>query len=184
MSGPTTRVAVERVQRAVALLPDEPSGTIAPRTAGVVRFRATLAWPRPENVPPGPTLPERPGVATASFAETDDPEAATRCIVGEIRALTPSELAMALEATLRTVTELAALTEAMLEVEATRAVPPRVTSARALEGLARDLWEAGFPVRFEPSWTPAPQAEVYLGIGGDGGDLERFLRAHPTWSVA
>ncbi len=184
MSGRTKLVAVERVQRAVALLPDEPSGTIAPRTAGAVRFRATLAWPRPEDVPPGPMLLEVPGVARCSLAETDDPEAATRCIAGEIRALTLSELAMALEATLRTVTEVAALTEAMLEVEAARAFPPRVTSPRALEGLARDLWEAGFPVRFEPSWTPAPEAEVYLGIGGDGGALERFLRAHPSWSVA
>jgi hypothetical protein len=169
---------------AVALLPDEPSGTIAPRTAGAVRFRATLAWPRPEDVPPGPPLLEVPKTARCSLAETDNPEAATRCVAGEIRALTPSELAVALEATLRTVTEVAALTEAMLEVEVARTVPPRVTSARALESLARDLWEAGFPVRFKPSWTPAPEADVYLGIGGDDGALESFLRAHPSWSVA
>jgi hypothetical protein len=184
VSSPTKLLAVERVQRAVALLPGEPAGTIAPRTAGAARFRATLAWPRPEDVPPGPTLPEGPGVARCSLVETDDPEAATRCIAGVIRAFTPLELAMDLEATLRTVTEVAALTEAMLEVEAARAVPPRVTSARALEGLARDLWEAGFSVRFEPSWTPAPEADVYLGIGGDEAAMEKFLRAHPSWSVA
>ena len=181
MSAPTTLVAAQRV---VALLPDEPSGTIATRTAGAVRFRATLAWPRPENAPPQPALLEESGAAKCSLTQTGDPESATRCIAGEIRALTPSELAVALETALRSVTEVAALTEAMLEVEAARAVPPRVTSARALERLARDLWEAGFSVRFEPSWTPAPEAEVYLGIGGDGGALEGFLRKHPSWSVA
>jgi len=169
---------------AVALLPDEPPGTIATRTAGAATFRATLAWPRLEDVPPGPILLEVPGVARCSLVETDDPETATRCLAGEIRAFAPSELARALEASLRTLTEVAALTEAMLEVEAARAVPPRVASARALEGLARDLWEAGFCVRFEPSWTPAPEADVYLGIGGDGGALEEFLRAHHSWSVA
>jgi len=178
------KVAVERAQRAVALLPDEPAGTIAPRTAGAVKFRATLAWPRPVDMPRGPTLLEVPKAARCSLAQTDDPEAATRRLAGEIRALTPSELAWALEATLRTVTEIAALTEAMLEVETARAVPPGVASARALERLARDLWEAGFFIRFQPSWTPAPEADVYLGIGGDGGALERFLRSHPSWSVA
>jgi hypothetical protein len=181
VSAPTKLVAA---QRAVALLPEEPSGTIATRTAGAVRFRATLAWPRPDNVVPGLTLLEEAGVARCTVAESGDPESATRCIAGEIRALTPSELAVALETALRAVTEVAALTEAMLEVEAVRAVEPRVTSARALERLARDLWEGGFSVRFEPSWTPAPKADVYLGIGGDGGALERFLRAHPSWSVA
>jgi hypothetical protein len=181
VSAPTTLVAA---QRAVALLPDEPSGTIATCTAGAVRFRATLAWPRPESVPPGPTLLEESRVARCTLAETGDPESATRCIAGEIRALRPSELAVALETVLRSVTEVAALTEAMLEVEATRAVPPRVTSARALESLARGLWEAGFSVRFEPSWTPAPEADVYLGTGGDDGALEGYLRAHPSWSVA
>jgi hypothetical protein len=181
VSAPTTLVAA---QRAVVLLPDEPSGTIATRTAGAVRFRATLAWPGPQNVPPKPTPLEESGAARYSLTQTGDPESATRSITGEIRALTPSDLALALETALRSVTEVAALTEAMLEVEAARAVRPRVASARALERLARDLWEAGFSVRFEPSWTPAPEADVYLGIGGDGGALESFLRAHPSWSVA
>ena len=146
-------------------------------------FRATLAWPHRGDVSPEPMLLEVPGLARCSLAETGSPEAATRCLVGEIRALTRVELGAALEAALRTVTEVAALTEAVLEVEAARAVPPRVASPRALEELARDLWEAGLSVRFGPSWTPAPEADVYLGTGGNGA-MEEFLRAHTSWSLA
>jgi hypothetical protein len=173
-----------RTRQAVALLPDEPAGTIATCAAGVVRFWATLAWPRSEDMPPGPMLLETLAPARCSLAETEDPEAATRGLAGEIRAFTPSGLGSALEAALRSVTTVAALTEAILEMGAVRAVPPRVASARALEGLARDLWNAGFPVRFGRSWTPSPGADVCVGVGGDGGALKEFLRAHPSWSVA
>lgn len=165
---------------AVALLPDEPAGTIATRTAGSTEFRATLAWRRPEDVPPGPLLLEAP--ARCSLVETE--RAAARLLAGEVRALTQTELGSALEAVLRVVTEVAALTEATLEVGAVRTVPPRVASRRALEALACDLWEAGFPVWFRPSWTPAPEAGVHVAVGSDGGDLEEFLRSHPSWSVA
>jgi hypothetical protein len=171
-----------RTRQAVALLPDQPAGTIATCTAGVVMFWATLAWPHPEDMPPGEMLLET--LARCSLAETEDPEAATRELAGEIRAFTLRELGSALEAALRSVTALAALTEAILEVGAVRTVPPRAASARALEGLARDLWGAGFPVRFGRSWTPSPGADVCVGVGGDGGALKEFLRAHPSWSVA
>jgi hypothetical protein len=170
-----------RARRSVALLPDEPAGAIATRTAGVVKFWATLTWPRSEDMPPGPVLLET--LAGCSLAETEDPEAAARCLAGEIRAFTPSELGSALEAALRSVTTVAALTEAILEVGAVRAVPPRVASPWALERLARDLWGAGFPVRFGRSWTPSPGADVCVGVSGDGG-LKEFLRTHPSWSVA
>ena len=92
----------------------------------------------------------------------------------------PAVARAGLEAVLRSLTTFAALTEATLEVNAVVNVPPRVASPRALEGLARDLWEAGFPVRFAPSWTPAPAADVYLGVGGDE-ELDEFVRSQAWW---
>jgi hypothetical protein len=142
---------------------------------------ATLAWRSLKDVPPEPILPELRGGARCSITMTGSPEAATRRLAGEIRALTAKELASALEAALREVTTVAALTEAILEVGAVRSVPPGVASRRALEELARDLCDAGFRVRFGPSWTPAPYAEVCVGTGGD---LQEFLLMHPSWSVA
>ncbi len=155
---------------------------IATRTAGAVEFGATLAWRSPEDVPPRLALPELRGAVRCSIAETEGSETTTRCLAGKIRAFTPSELGSALEAALRAVTAAAALTEAMLEVGAVRTVPPGMASARALEELARDLWGAGFRVRFGPSWTPSPGADVCVGVGGDGG-LREFLRSHPSWST-
>ena len=113
---------------------------------------------------------------------TGDPQTDTRRLAGETRAFSTLELASALEAALRSVTVVAGLTEAMLEVGVVRIAPPRVASPRAVEELARDLWSAGFPVRFGPSWVPAPEADVYAG-SGDGG-LQEFLRSHPSWSIA
>ena len=162
------------------LLPGEPAGTIATRTAGAVGFEATLAWRCREDVPPEPVLLELP--AAARWSITADPETATRRLAGEIRAFSPSELASALEAALRSVTAVAALTEAMVEVGAVRSAPPRVASPRAVEELARDLWSAGFPVRFGPSWESAAEADVYVGLGD--GELQEYLRSHPSWSVA
>jgi hypothetical protein len=132
-------------------------------------------------MPHEPVLPELLlGAARCSIAETEGPE--TRCLVGEITAFSPAELGSALEAVLRSLTAVAGLTEAMLEVGVVRTVPPRVAAPRALEELACDLWSAGFPVRFGPSWVPAPEADVYAG-SGDGG-LQEFLRSHPSWSIA
>jgi hypothetical protein len=153
---------------------------IATRTAGAIEFGATLTWRRREDVPRKPMLPElHLGAARCSISETKGPR--TRCLVGEIRALSPPELGSTLEAVLRSLTAVAGLTEAMLEVGAVRAVPPRVASPRAVEDLAYDLWKAGFSVRFGPSLAPAPEADVY--VGGDGG-LQEFLGSHPTWSIA
>ena len=137
-------------------------------------------------MPPRPTLPERPAAGTAriSVAETQDPGSTGRRIVGEIRAFTQQELGSALDAALRDVTTAAALTEAVLEVEAVRWATPKAASPRALQELARDLWEAGFPVRFGPSWTPAPGADVCVGVGGANRDLGDFLSTHSSWRIA
>jgi hypothetical protein len=141
-------------------------------------------WRSPEDVPRGPTLVEPSGLTRCYLTEADDPEAATRRLAGEIRALTQADLGTALGEVLRRLTRIAALTEATLEVGAVRSVPPRVASPRALRSLARDLREAGLSVRFEASWTPAAQrADAYLGVGGRDG-LHDFLRSHPSWSLA
>ena len=118
-----------------------------------------------------------------SVVETEDPGSAGRCIAGEIRALTQHELGSALEFVLRTVTTAATLTEAVLEVEAVRAVTPEAPSPVALQELARDLWEAGFGVRFAPSWTLASGADVCVGVGTNR-DLGDFLSSHPSWRLA
>lgn len=185
MPGRTSLLAVGggRTRRTVALLRDEPAGKIATSTAGLGEFEATLAWRRQEAVPPQLIRPDLRGVVRCSIAETDDPETTTRCLAGEIRAFKPSELASALEVVLRAVTEVATLTEGMLEVGTVRTVPPGAVSPRALEELARDIWGAGFRVRFGPSWTPAPGADVGVGVAGAVG-LQEFLRAHPSWSIA
>ena len=151
--------------------------------AGAAEFRATLAWRSPEDVPLEPTLVGPFAAARYSLAESEGPEAATRYLSGELKALSQADLGAALEAVLREVTTFATLTEATLEVRAVRSLPPRVASPRALEGLARDLWEAGFPVRFARSWTPAPVAEAYLGLGVRE-DLFEFFRWHRSWSPA
>ena len=118
-----------------------------------------------------------------SRAETDEPGSATRYIVGEIRAFTQQELGSALEAVLRSVTTAAALTEAVLALEAVRSVTPKAPSPHALQELARDLWEEGFPVRFAPSWRLAPQADACVGAGTNR-DLGAFLSRHPSWRIA
>ena len=134
-------------------------------------------------MPPKPLLHAlRTAAARCSITQTEGPEAATRCLAGEIRAFKASELASTLEVVLRALTEIAAITEAVLEVGAVRTVAPRVSAAMALEELARDLWAAGFEVSFGPSWASAPAADVCVGVGGDEG-LQDFLRSHPAWSA-
>lgn len=151
--------------------------------AGAAEFQATLAWRSPGNVPDELALSKPPGPVRCSIAESEGPGAATRSLSGELRALSQADLAAALEVLLREVTTFAALTEATLEVRAARSLPPRVASPRALEMLACDLWEAGFPVRFAASWTPAPQAGVYLGVEGRE-DLCEFIKSHASWREA
>jgi hypothetical protein len=127
-------------------------------------------------------LPDLGGAARCSITEMEGPEASTRLLAGEIRAFKASELGSTLESILRAVTAVAALTEAVLEAGAVRTVAPLVSSAPAVEELARDIWAAGFGVRFGPAWTPTPAAEVCVGVGGDAG-LQEFLRSHPAWSI-
>ena len=124
-----------------------------------------------------------PEPARFSVVETDDPAMPKREILGEILALSDRELGSALETVLRSLTITAALSEAVLETRATRVWSPGSASATTLQALALDLWEAGFCVRFAPSWTPVPEGTLGLGVLGAEKQMKGYLRAHSTWRV-
>jgi hypothetical protein len=135
-----------------------------------------------ESMPPAPTLPSLPGNTRCSLVETDDLAGGTRhAILGEILALSAAELGSALETVLRSLTITAALSDAVLETRAACTEAPVGTPSDALQALARDLWNAGFGVKFAPSWTPVPDGAVGLGVLGAERELEGFLRTHPSW---
>jgi hypothetical protein len=52
-----------------------------------------------------------------------------------------------------------------------------------LQALALDIRDAGYRVRFAPTWTPVPEGAIGLGIGGAEQELEGFLKAHPSWKM-
>jgi hypothetical protein len=161
----------------------DPAGTVATRTAGLLEFSATLSWDRVEDVPQAPTLPALPETARCSVVETDDPAMGRRGFLGEILALSERDLGLALEAVLRSLTTSAALSDAVLETRAARVTPPASTPSATLQALALDLRDAGFEVRFAPSWTPVPEGAIGLGVLGAEHELESFLQAHLSWRV-
>ncbi len=170
----------------LALLPEEPAGKICTANAGAISFSATLAWRPGEGIPTG--IPAGPilgapafGARFYSLRRTDDDATATRRISFEIRALCAGRLAGALDGALRSVTACATLTEAVLETCVVRLADPSVAPAALVEELARQLWDAGFPVSFGLSWTPAPGAGVSVGIRGLEEPFEAFLRTRPAW---
>jgi len=159
----------------------DPAGTVATCTAGLLEFSATLSWNRVEDLPQAPTLSALPETARCSVVETDDPEAGRRGILGEILALSERDLGSALQTVLRSLTTSAALSEAVLETRATRVTSPASAPATTSQALALDLRDAGFEVRFAPSWTPVPEGAVGLGVFGAELELESFLDAHISW---
>jgi hypothetical protein len=178
------RGLVQAERRLTAVLPTgDLAGTIATRTAGLVEFRATLSWNRAEDVVPTPTLPGLPESARLSVFETDDPGEGRREVLGEILALSERDLGSALEMVLRSLTITATLSDALLETRAARVTPPGPAPAATLQALALDLWNAGFRVRFAPSWTPVPEGRIGLGVRGAEEELQRFLEAHQSWEM-
>jgi hypothetical protein len=163
------------------LLTNDPAGTVATSTAGLIEFSATLSWDRVEDVPEGPTLPALPETSRCSVVESDDPAEPKREILGEILALSKCDLGPALESVLRSLTITAALSDAVLETRAACVTPPGSAPSGTLQALALDLRDAGFHVRFAPSWTPVPEGVVGLGVFGAQKELESFVRAHPSW---
>jgi len=129
----------------------------------------------------GALLPLASSECRRSIAEIDAPDAANRVLSAELLAFDEARRSRLLEETLRSITNYAALSGAILEIRAVRTARPITSSPQAVEELARDLWHAGLRVRFGRSWRPSPGADVCVGIGG--GDLERCLRGHPAWRV-
>ncbi len=84
---------------------------------------------------------------------------------------------------MRSLTIAAALDDAVLETSAARLQPVRPAPAAPLQTLALDVLEAGYPVRFAPTWTPLAQGEIGLGVGGAEKDLRAFLGTHPSWGA-
>ncbi len=159
----------------------DPAGTVATRSAGLVEFSATLFFRQAEDVPGEPTLGDLPKSARWSVVETDDFVKNRREILGEILALTDADLGSALERVLRSLTIAAALSDAVLETRATRVSPVRPAHAATLQALALDVREAGFAVRFAPTWTTLEEGEIGLGVSGAERELRRFLLAHPSY---
>jgi hypothetical protein len=60
----------------------------------------------------------------------------------------------------------------------------RPSPAKTLQALALDLRDAGFLVRFAPTWAPVAEGEIGLGIGGAEQELLNFLQTHPSWRTA
>lgn len=176
-----TRTARERT---LVLPTGEPAGTVATSTAGAIEFGATLLWDRAEDeVPESTPLPALPESVRRSIVEIDASGEARREVLGQILALTRRDLRLALEAVLRSLTVAAALSGAVLETRVVRVAQPRVAPSRVVQALALDLREAGFAVRFSPSWTPASVRGVAVGFGGAEAELKRFFEKHQSWEM-
>ncbi len=167
------------------MLPAEPAGTIATRTAGAIEVVARLTWRERSEVPPAPVLPALPGendgVVRTFFSEENKETTCSLC--GEIRAFTEEDLRQALDAFLREINRAAALGEVVLETRAVCLAPPRIFPSPVRKRLGQELQAAGFGVRFAPSWTPVPDADVCLGVRGAGEWLEKYFRESGSWKI-
>ncbi|CAN5831286.1 hypothetical protein BH18ACT11_BH18ACT11_04060 [soil metagenome] len=178
------RGLVRAERRLAAVRPTgDAAGTVATRSAGLIEFSATLSYRCAGEVPEALAPPALPDTVRCSIVETGDPEEARREILGEILALSETDLGIALETVLRSLTITATLSDGVLQSRAARLAPVRQAPVAALQTLALDLRDAGFAVRFAPTWTPVTEGAVGLGIRGAEQELERFLESHPSWSV-
>jgi hypothetical protein len=178
-----------RAELAVVRPTGDPAGTVATRSAGLIEFSATLSFGSAEEAPEEPTLRTTlpAGVranARCYVVETDDADENRREILGEILALTEADLGSALEAVLRELTIAAALSDAVLETRAARVAPVLPAPAAALQALALDVRDAGFPVRFAPTWTALEKGEIGLGTDGAEQELRSFLERHQAYRIA
>jgi hypothetical protein len=170
--------------RVLSLLPEEPAGRISTRNAGAISFEATLKWQLDDGITAELVLDEPPtGTRFYSLAQVEDTVSAIRRVSCEVRAFYAEQLTSALDVLLRCVTTHAALSEAVVETRAVRLADPAVTFATLVEALARQLWDAGLPISFGPSWKPAPDADVSVGTRGLEEAFEAFLLTHPAWKL-
>lgn len=162
------------------LVTADSAGTLVTRTAGLVDFRATLDWDGATSSPP-PCLPVPEPFFRHDLEQNLDPTGATLRISGTIRSMSDRGLGAALGLVMRSVGNAAALSGAVLEMRFFREHEPLSAPPGPLQALALDLWRAGFPVRFAPSWTPAGVGPLCLGGHGQEGALREFLRTSPLW---
>ena len=184
VSGKTPDGNGKESHHVLALLSEEPAGRISTRNAGAISFEATLKWQPDDGITAGLVLDEpAPGARFYSLTQDEDTVSAIRRVSCEVHAFCAEQLAGALDVLLRYVTTHAALSEAVLETRAVRLADPTVTDVTLVEALARQLWDAGFPVSFGPSWKPAPDVDVSVGIRGLKEAFEAFLLTHPAWKL-
>ena len=157
----------------------DPAGTLATRTAGLIEFHATLEWDGTQSVPSCAPAPEP--FYRHDLEEVFDPTGTILRVSGAIRAMTDYGLGEGLERVLRSVSNAAALSGAVLEMRSFRERRPLTAPPGPLQALALDLWQAGFTVRFAPSWTPAETGPLILGVRGAEEALLDFLRENPRW---
>jgi hypothetical protein len=171
-------------RRVLGLLSEEPAGRISTRNAGAISFEATLKWQLDDGITAELDLdvPSH-GTRFYSLVQVEDAVSAIRRVSCEVRAFYAEQLTGALDVLLRYITTHAALSEAVLETRAVRLADPTVTSATLVEALARQLWDAGLPVSFGPSWKPAPDVDVSVGTRGFEEAFEAFLLARPAWKL-
>lgn len=184
VSGKSSAGDGEGSRRVLSLLPEEPAGRISTRNAGAISFEATLKWQLDDGITAELVLDEPPtGARFYSLAQVEDTVSAIRRVSCEVRAFYAEQLTSALDVLLRCVTTHAALSEAVVETRAVRLADPAVTFATLVEALARQLWDAGLPISFGPSWKPAPDADVSVGTRGLEEAFEAFLLTHPAWKL-
>ena len=162
------------------LVTGEPAGTLATRNAGLVDFHATLEW---DEAHPGQLscIPDPEPFFRHDLEEVLDPTGTKMRVSGAIRALTDRDLGVGLQLVMRSVANAAALSGAVLEMRSFLECPPRPAPPGPLQALALDLWRAGFPVSFGPSWTPGDSRALSLGAGDEEEALLEFLQGSPVW---
>ncbi|MGI8541041.1 MAG: hypothetical protein ACR2N0_14920 [Rubrobacteraceae bacterium] len=137
---------------------------------------------KPNHIIPRTTLDLLGGGARVHISQREG-DAGNLIIEGEVMAFDRGCMGRAVEAVMRRVSEAAALSDAILEMKVERGAEPMVACEEAVRDLTRELSGAGFPVRAEVLWRPAPGGDVWLGVGG-GEDGEKFLRAFIEESTA
>lgn len=176
-----------RERHAVTLLPGEPAGLLATRTAGVVRLEATFC-PEPGGKLPRPLLPALPGLDAGavrhSVEETEDLETGERGLSCEIRALREEDLGAAVDAALRALTVAATRAEAVLSTRVLRGARPEAPPPGVIRELARDLRASGLPAAPGPLWSAGEGGGVYLGCRGREPELGAFVEEHPSLRMA
>lgn len=131
------------------------------------------------------------GEARAHISQREG-ESGELMVEGEIVAFDLECMGRAMEAVMRRISEAAALSDAVLEMRVAREAEPKSAREADVRGLMRELSEAGFPVRADvlwtpapwtpAPWTPAPGGDVWLGIGGDGAEaLRAFVEESTVW---